>query len=548
MSRSLSRLALAVVAVCATLGATAGAALAEPVAIPGNPMTVYVGGQGQLQAFLSGSEDGIYYHPTEQLGDAGFFLAFPGESVWGFDGTAGPFGLEQYEEVAQEPVTGSGTAADPFSQETVYGVPGGVYVTETTTYVNGATEFNNKWEVTNETGTSVKFRAFAAADFYFEGDDRGTGVFTLGPPRFIGGTNVDTGRSGGFVEVTGGAGASPPWSHYQELPYPNIWTEVIEEAFEPGVHFNDTVDPNDEDNAGGVEWDQYETTGLANHASTTFEVIARVAVPAALQLDPTNAGAPQGVPISITGTALDSVGAPYAGQLLHYDITGVNPGTGNLTLDAAGKAVIVDPGANAGGDTISAFVDFNHDGVREANEPQASALATFVDSIPPSCTVTVKGDRPGGRGGAGNALVISVNCDETTSLTVHTTLIAPVLGKHHKAHASSATAARKRHKGHKKRKRRIHLPKSTATIQPGADTAVSIKVPKGIARRYAGHRLTAKVVATVTDSSGNTTTTKTTSKVKIKQPRHKKHRRHVRHERHKHHRSKKRHARRGSVR
>lgn len=530
MSRSLSRLALAVVAVCATLGTTAGPALAESVAIPGNPMTVYVGGQGQLQAFLSGSEDGIYYHPTEQMGDAGFFLAFPGESVWGFDGTAGPFGLEQYEEVAQEPVTGSGTAADPFSQETVYAVPGGVYVTETTTYVNGATEFNNKWEVTNETGASVKFRAFAAADFYFEGDDRGTGVFTLGPPRFIGGTNVDTGRSGGFVEVTGGAGASPPWSHYQELPYPNIWTEVIEEAFQPGVHFNDTVDPNDEDNAGGVEWDQYETTGLANNDSTTFEVIARVAVPAALQLNPTNAGAPQGVPIDITGTALDSVGAPYAGQLLHYDITGVNPGAGDLTLDAAGKAVIVDPGANAGGDTISAFVDFNHDGVREANEPQASALATFIDSVPPSCTVTVKGDRPGGRGGTGNALVISVNCDETTSLTVHTTLIAPVLGKHHKAHASSAIAARKRHKGHKKRKRRIKLPKSTATIQPGTDTPVSIKVPKGVARRYAGRTLTAKVVATVTDGSGNTTTTQQASKIKIKQPKHKKrHRRHKGH-------------------
>lgn len=535
MSRSLSRLALAVVAVCATLGATAGAALAEPVAIPGNPMTVYVGGQGQLQAFLSGSEDGIYYHPTEQLGDAGFFLAFPGEGVWGFEGTAGPHGLEQYEEVAQESVTGSGTAADPFSQVTEYraGPTSGIRIVQTTTYVNGATEFKNKWEVTNETGASVEFRAFAAADFYFEGDDRGTGVFTLGPPRFIGGTNVDTGRSGGFVEVTGGASLSQSWSHYQELPYPNIWTEVIEEAAEPGVHFNDTVDPNDEDNAGGVEWDQYETTGLANNASATFEVIARVAVPAALQLNPTNAGAPQGVPINITGTALDSVGAPYAGQLLHYDITGVNPGTGNLTLDAAGKAVIVDPGANAGGDTISAFVDFNHDGVREANEPQASALATFLDSVPPSCKVTVKGDRPGGKGGAGNALVISVNCDETTSLTVRTILIAPVLGKHRKAHGkkaygSSATAARKRHKGHKKRKRRIKLPKSTATIQPGADTAVSIKVPKGIARRYAGRRLTAKIVATVTDSSGNTATTKTTSKVKIKQPRHKKHRRHHR--------------------
>lgn len=549
MPRSPFRLATALVAVCAVLATTAGAAVAEeePFAIPGNPMTVYVGPKGQLQAYLSGGVDGIYFAPDEQLGDAGFFLAFPEVNasaslkgtVWGFTGTAPAMEIApEYVPVARTSVAGSGSSADPFTQFTEYrteGAGNGVHVAQTTTYVNGATEFKTRWVVTNETGESVNFRAFGAADFYFEGDDRGTGVFTQGPPRFIGGTNVDTGRSGGFVEVTGGESLSPPWDHYEELPYPDVW-EVIQHAADPSPSgFENKVDPNDEDNAGGVEWDNYENgAGLANGSSATYEVIARVAVPAALKLDPTNAGAPQGTPIDITGTALDSVGQPYAGQALRYSIDGVNPGSGVLTLDSAGKAVITDPGTNAGGDTISAFVDFNGNGVRDPDEPQASALATFVDSVPPSCKVTVKGDRPGGRGGAGNALVISVNCDETTSLTVHTILIAPVLRKHHrargkKAHGSAAAASRRHRKGHKKRrKRRIHLPKSTATIQPGADTAVSIKVPKGIARRYAGRRLTAKIVATVTDSSGNTTTTKKTSKIKIKQPRHKKHRRHHR--------------------
>jgi hypothetical protein len=537
MPRSLFRLATALVAVCAALATTAGAAFAEPVAIPGNPMTVYVGPQGQLQAYLSGAEDGIYYDPSQQLGDAGFFIAGRegplGTKVWGFEGTAGPHGLEGYEAVSQGPVTGSGSAADPFSQVTEYRVPvgGGLRITETTTYVNGATEFRNKWVVTNEYGSSLYFRAFAAADFYFEGDDRGTGVFTQGPPRFIGGTNVDTGRSGGYVEVTGGSSLSPPWTHYQELAWPDIWESVIEKAGESATHFNDTVDPNDEDNAGGVEWDQYETTGLANGSSATYEVIARVAVPAALKLDPTNAGAPQGVPINITGTALDSVGQPYAGQALRYSISGVNPGSGVLTLNSSGQAVITDPGTNAGGDTISAFVDFNGNGVRDPDEPQASALATFVDSIPPSCKVTVKGDRPGGKGGAGNALVISVNCDETTSLTVHATLFLPTIQRHRKAHRSSAMSARKRGKGHGKKRHRIKLPKSTATIPPGADTPVKVKVPKGIARKYAGRKLTVKLVATVTDGSGNTTTVRKTSKVRIAQPKHKKHRRHH-HKRH----------------
>jgi len=538
---SLRRLLAATAAIGALLAATASVALADPVAINGNPLTVYVGPQGQLQGYLAGSDQGIYYSPSQTLGDAGFFLAFPAGgagpaaltdpegdgsigSVWGFDGSAGPSGLSLYTNPAQNPVTGSGTAADPFSQVTSYRAPGGttgVDVAQTTTYVNGATEFMTKWVVTNHTGVPVNFRAFAAADFFFEGDDRGTGVFTLGPPRFIGGTNVDSGRSGGFVEVNDGV--SPPWDHYQELPYPDVWDNVIERAADATspASFNDNVDPDDVDNAGGVEWDKYASSQtLGTGESATFELISRVTVPAALQLNPTNAGAPQGVPINITATALDSSGNPYAGKTLHYDIAGVNPGSGNLALNGSGQAVITDPGTNAGGDTVSAYVDFNGDGVREPAEPQASALATFVDHVAPTCKVSVKGDRPGGGGGAGNTLVITVNCNETAQISVATTLLAPAA-----RHASATDAKRKKHKKHRKVKT-IRLPKTTATIAPGGAVPVGIKVPKSVAKKYAGKTLTAKLVVTVKDAAGNATKVRTTKKVKIAKPKkHKKHHR-----------------------
>ena len=48
------------------------------------------------------SPPGIFYHADRELGDAGFFLAFPtgaGQpaacraTVWGFNGNAGPRGL-----------------------------------------------------------------------------------------------------------------------------------------------------------------------------------------------------------------------------------------------------------------------------------------------------------------------------------------------------------------------------------------------------------------------------------------------------------------------
>ena len=122
--------------------------------------------------------------------------------------------------------------------------------------------------------------------------------------------------------------------------------------------------------------------------TATFSLVARSAVPSALQLNPPNAGSPKGVPINFTAAAVDTTGTPYAGRTLRYAITGANnPGDRAGRRSAPhGNAVITDPGTNAGADTVVAFVDFNNNGTREPAEPQASALATFVDSIPPSCT------------------------------------------------------------------------------------------------------------------------------------------------------------------
>jgi hypothetical protein len=67
--------------------------------------------------------------------------------------------------------------------------------------------------------------------------------------------------------------------------------------------------------------------------------------------------------------------------------------TGSATLNAAGVGVVTDSGTNAGADNVTVFVDFNNDGIREPIEPQPTALATFVDSVPPTCTIKVSGTR-----------------------------------------------------------------------------------------------------------------------------------------------------------
>lgn len=505
-----SRLAAAITAAL-TLGALAAAsAPAATTALGGSPLNVYVGDRGQLQAFRAGQPNGIFFNPTKPEGDAGFFIAdTDSHVVYGFDGNAGP-NVTEFNPLSQGTVTGAGTAADPLKLVTEYDVMTFYDVIQTTTYVNGSQHFKIRWDVKNVSGAPRHFKALAAADFYFEGSDRGTGIFTQGPPRFIGGTNADTGNSGGFEEVLGSPSGSPAWSAYQALAWgldpTDVWPKVQAAGASTNPTFDNTVVGEQVDNAGGVEWDQYAVVGVPNTETRSFELVARNAVPSALQINPTNAGSRQGVPIAFTVTALDTNGQPYAGKTLRYQIVGANATTGAVTTNSAGTAVITDPGANAGADTVIAFLDFNNDGTRQAVEPQASALGTFVDNIPPSCTVKVSGDRPGGSGGEGKPLIISVKCPEQATVVIQTSL-QPVSAK-----SRAATVDKK-----KKRKKKVTIKLKTRTVvvPPGKALAVSYKIPQTVRRKYAGKTVKITTTAKARDAAGNVKTAKATRTVKF---------------------------------
>jgi hypothetical protein len=518
-----SRLVAAITAAL-TLGALAAAsAPAATTALGGAPLNVYVGDMGQLQAFRAGESSGLYYHPSSLDGDAGFFLAIlaPGTpTVYGFDGSAGPHGLADYTMVSQSAVTGTGSAASPLTLVTKYDVLAPLlHVTQTTTYVNGTQQFTVRWDVQNASVGTVRFKALSAADFFFEGSDKGTGIFTQGPPRFIGGTNADTGRSGGFAELLGPPINSPAWSAYQALAYggdpSEVWGKVGLAAGSPTASFDNSVVGEQVDNAGGVEWDQYAPLagGLTSGSTATFALTARSAVPSALQISPPNAGSPQHVPINFSVNAVDTNGQPYAGKTIRYQITGANALSGQATVGADGNAVITDPGTNAGADTVVAFLDFNGNGVREPVDPQASALATFVDNIPPSCTVKVSGDRPGGSGGEGKPLIISVKCPEQATVVIQTSL-QPVTAK---SRAASIDKKKKR-----KKKVTIKLKTRTVVVTPGKALAVSYKIPQTVRRKYAGKTVKITTTAKARDAAGNVKTAKATRTVKFAKYRKKK--------------------------
>ncbi len=388
------------------------------VTLPGGPLVVSVGSLGECQSDYP--EIGVnFYPPNSTLGDCGFFLSFPASSpnppalqhggtgtVFGFDGTAGPgiafvSGGLTYTPIAQYPPTGAGIASDPYLQVTSFkaAVEGQDYavINVFTSYVDGAPQFSSTYEVQNVTGTpatstltpapaaALFFHASAAGDLLVANSDFGRGFYQEGPPDFIGGQNAESGTVGGFV-----AAAPPalPWTSFEVGEWDTvIWKAIRNSAAATSV-FADTIDTNLIDNAVGVSWDQYLTSGLAPGQRTSFSIVNRAQVPLTLEVAPPTQSLVAGQTATIAITATDNVGTPYAGRSLVYSIGGANPKSGSVTTDAAGKATISYVGANIGLDTINLFLDLPGTGVAASQDPTASAQVSWTPTAPTPATST----------------------------------------------------------------------------------------------------------------------------------------------------------------
>ncbi|HST32999.1 MAG TPA: hypothetical protein VLJ80_05705 [Solirubrobacteraceae bacterium] len=398
------------------------------VTLPGSPLIVSVGSLGECQSSYPNVGGANFYPPSDTLGDCGFFLAFPPAignpaaleqsgktgSVFGFDGAAGPHivsnaeGGVLYQSIAQGAPTGSGTAGDPYKEITTFkaSIEGKDYalITVTTTYVNGAADFTSSYDVQNVTGQTIPglttptaatlhFHAIVAGDLYVANSDLGTGVFSGGPPRFIGGQNTTTGTLGGFFEAT------PEWSNWQEGGYfEPIW-EAVNKSTAATPVFNDTIDPNLIDNGTGVSWDQFLTTGLPAGEHAIFTIVNRSQVPTTLGVQPVQQTHTVGQTATVTVTATDNIGTPYGNRSLVYSIGGANPKTGSVTTDGAGQAVISYVGTAAGLDTLQMFLDLNGNGSANNGEPASAAQVTWTPAPPtPNSTYTIQKIRANSNG------------------------------------------------------------------------------------------------------------------------------------------------------
>lgn len=461
----LRALIVSVVLAAAALLALAISALAQTDStakvFPGTPLTVDIGPRGECQSsyLVNGEVAGNFYLGSNQVGDCGFFLAFPGKgtgqpealkkTTWGFDGLAGPQGLSTYTPISQSEVTGAGTTASPYTQTTVFAVEAEeaakpvkfAEITEVTTYINGAPQFESTFTVKNLSKTNkIYFRAMYAGDLYVNGNDHGIGIVTATSPRFIGGQNTGSGVIGGFQEVTGPGVL--PWSSFQEAYWSTafeggefstgdngIWHDVETMVEEPKA-FNETIEPKELDNAAGVEWDQLRETGLAPEASQSFSIISRTQIPNELQFTPATQTLTQGQTASVAVTATDNAGQPYAGRALRYTVTGANPQSGAVTLNGAGQATISYVGTNAGADVVNMYVDLGGTGSQTPSDPHGTATISWLPKPPaPNSTYVIQKIKANSNGTITITFVPAQGGTATVEVTVPTATISRVVAE-----------------------------------------------------------------------------------------------------------------------
>ena len=390
-------------------------------------------------------------------------------------------------------------------------------ITQITTYVTGSDLIGVRWDVTNTTSGPIAYKALVGADFYFEGSDEGVGIATSGPPRFLGGANSDTGRSGGFQEVLNDGGtAFTPWSEYEEMPWGTsdpgtIWPLIQDAGNDGSPVFDNSIVTQSVDNAGGVEWDGSASvaTALAAGDTRSYAIKIRSAQPAALVLTPATQSAAQNTPVTFTATAKDTSDQPYAGKVLRYAITGSNPRTGSTAIGADGTALITDPGSAIGQDVLTAYVDLNNNGSREPTDPLATSRATFADLTAPKCTAAIPGQQPGGPG-IGKAVLVQLKCDSLGNVATSGSLAISV---------TATTKAPKHSTKKSKTKTNIKtyplMPSSSPLTAANAATVVGAKVPAGVAKKFAKQLVMATVSIVARDPSNNTTTIKVVKKLRL---------------------------------
>jgi hypothetical protein len=345
---------------------------ASAATIAGDPLTIYADGLGHMQVRFTGETVGEFDPASQQLTSAGLTLDLGHGFPCGSSGNAPT-------NVTPAATSGSGTDGDPFQITTRYDCTSLAHVSvqQTLSYVNGEDGMLAEYAIKNEGSGDAVFRVLAWGNLHHAQTTLGQGFYLSGAPRVVGAYNDAQGSEAGLVQ------AASTWNAFMEGEATHVfWT--ASGLFGPDGADN-TIDPTLQDDAVAVQFDDYNSFGLAAGASHTFSVIWYFARYDGLSLDSASQQRTTGETARFTATSLNH-GPPVQGATERYSVAGANPGTGAVTTRADGTAAIAVPGANAGADTLSTYVDVNSNGSEDPDETVAQATIKWTAAavtVPP---------------------------------------------------------------------------------------------------------------------------------------------------------------------
>jgi hypothetical protein len=234
--------------------------------IAGSPLTVVVGDDTSTQVYNSNVPGTGQFYPPDcaagQTADNGIFAAL-GATIYGPDFDNHPCGSASnsytpWTPVSFSGVTGTGTAGDPFTVVIVVNAGlTGLTLTETLTYVNGASQTNISLAFNAVAPPSVPtggltFNAFHGSDLFLADNDEGYGLLQ-GTSAGGRGANSSCVPLNYTILLLG----TTPANAWSATGYGTVWDEISAGAL------SNTVDSAIcEDNGAAVQWNNLVVPGV----------------------------------------------------------------------------------------------------------------------------------------------------------------------------------------------------------------------------------------------------------------------------------------------
>jgi len=259
------------VVVASLLAMLAQVAIAQPAVrvITGSPLTVNVGSDASFQVYttLVPGQGQFYPSGNTTVADYGLFVRRAGTlfaPAFSTRGTAtGGIGTyTAWTSVSISPVTGTGTASDPFTVVVVNDAAAtGLRMTMTVTYVNGENFFRKSLAFATADGTP--YDVFLGGDIYLANSDSGVPYSQSGA---VGGQNC------GVPTYTILMIPLTPASRYSARGYSTVWSEIG-----AGLLSN-IIATGCQDNGAALQWQNRVGNGTIL-AATSFGAIPPIVNP-----------------------------------------------------------------------------------------------------------------------------------------------------------------------------------------------------------------------------------------------------------------------------